>query len=223
MIFNKCKYLIEYVLSLPKSLYFCLHYFTIKKAIRFPILISRKTKLDNLKGKIIFQNNTYFGMVKIGFSGSYNLGNKSYFNNEGGVIIFNKKATFSRGIQLICGRDAKIEFGDNFRCNSNCIINSGNNIKFGEDVLLSWNFQILDGDGHIILYNYNTKNKTNNNIVNLENHIWVCSNCSLLKGTKIKSNCIIAANSCINKEIEKSNVIVASNNKIVRENINWIE
>ena len=39
----------------------------------------------------------------------------------------------------------------------------------------------------------------------------------------IKSNCIIAANSCINKEIEKSNVIVASNNKIVRENINWIE
>ena len=173
MIFNKCKYLIEYVLSLPKSLYFCLHYFTIRKAIRFPILISRKTKLDNLKGKIIFQNNTYFGMVKIGFSGSYNLGNKSYFNNEGGVIIFNKKATFSRGIQLICGRDAK--------------------------------------------------NKTNNNIVNLENHIWVCSNCSLLKGTKIKSNCIIAANSCINKEIEKSNVIVASNNKIVRENINWIE
>lgn len=203
MIFNKCKYLIEYVLSLPKSLYFCLHYFTIRKAIRFPILISRKTKLDNLKGKIIFQNNTYFGMVKIGFSGSYNLGNKSYFNNEGGVIIFNKKATFSRGIQLICGRDAKI--------------------KFGEDVLLSWNVQILDGDGHIILYNYNTKNKTNNNIVNLENHIWVCSNCSLLKGTKIKSNCIIAANSCINKEIEKSNVIVASNNKIVRENINWIE
>ena len=189
MIFNKCKYLIEYVLSLPKSLYFCLHYFTIRKAIRFPILISRKTKLDNLKGKIIFQNNTYFGMVKIGFSGSYNLGNKSYFNNEGGVII----------------------------------INSGNNIKFGEDVLLSWNVQILDGDGHIILYNYNTKNKTNNNIVNLENHIWVCSNCSLLKGTKIKSNCIIAANSCINKEIEKSNVIVASNNKIVRENINWIE
>lgn len=44
---------LEKILSIPKSLWFCLHYFTIKDAIKLPVIVRYNTKLNVLKGRII--------------------------------------------------------------------------------------------------------------------------------------------------------------------------
>ena len=94
--------LLEVLLSVPKTLLFNFKNFPLKQALRFPVLVNRRTKIKSMSGEIVLPETIMFGLVKIGFSGSYNLGGKNYFENRGKIII-NGKATFSRGIQLIVG------------------------------------------------------------------------------------------------------------------------
>ena len=140
----------ELLFSIPKTLYFNFRVLSWKKAIKLPILISRQIKIDAVDGMIILPDHYYPGMIKIGFSGSYNLGGRGYYSNSG-TIVFHGKASLSRGLQLCVGRMGVIEFGIDFKCNSNCIINAGKMIRFGDDCLLSWNISILDGDGHKVI------------------------------------------------------------------------
>ena len=46
------KLIIELILSIPKSLRFCLHYFPFLDAIKLPVIVNRNTKVINLSGKI---------------------------------------------------------------------------------------------------------------------------------------------------------------------------
>lgn len=154
-------------------------------------------------------------MVKIGFSGSYNLGGGGYFSNDG-EITFNGKATFSRGIQLITNRECKIIFGNQFRCNSNCIINSGERILFADDVLLSWNVTIIDGDGHRILPEVEDRP----NRISVGKHVWICANVTILKGTSIQNNVVVSSNAIVSKKLREDNVIIGGVNQIIKRDIN---
>lgn len=61
-------YKINYLLGLPKTIYFNLKYLPIKQAITLPIFISHKVKFLKLKGKIeIDCNDVKFGFIKIGY------------------------------------------------------------------------------------------------------------------------------------------------------------
>ena len=52
--------------------------------------------------------------------------------------------------------------------------------------------------------------------------VWVGCRCLVLKRTIITHNCVIGADSIVNKELEKSNCLyVGSTCKIVKENISW--
>ena len=56
-------------ISWIKTLYFNLHYFPLKVALRQPFLIYRRTTLEQMGGKIILKAKPSFGMVKIGRQG----------------------------------------------------------------------------------------------------------------------------------------------------------
>ncbi len=211
---------LELLLSIPKTLYFNLKHFPLKVAIKIPILINRRTKLANISGDIILPEKITFGLVKIGFSGSYALGGASYFENRGKIVI-KGKATFSRGIQLIVGSKGCLEIGSDFRCNANCIINVGNQISFGNDCLLSWNIMILDGDGHKIYFIDDSSMKMKKKQISVGNHVWICANSTILKGATIADNSIVAAGTTVSKELSQKNILITENNKIVKKNINW--
>ncbi len=108
------------------------------------------------------------------------------------------------------------------RCNSNCIINANSYIYFGDDCLLSWNDTILDSDGHSIL---NSEHVCCNQTkpIYFGNHVWICSDTTILKGASVSDGSVIAAHSTISKEIDEKNVVIGGVNKIVSHNINWEE
>ena len=209
--------LFDYLFSLPKTIYFNLHYFPFSVAVRLPILVSYKVKLSKTGGVIKLPETVHTGLVKIGFSGSFALGEKSYFENSG-VLQFNGKATFSRGIQLIVGKEGCLEFGNGFRCNSNCIINSGKKVFFGNDCLLAWNITVLDGDGHIIIRKHS---KMHEKSIYIGNHVWICPNSVILKGAKVGDGSIIATNTLITKEIKDNDVLVGFTNTILESEVTW--
>lgn len=209
-------------ISIPKSLYFNLKYFPVKTALHFPVLINYRTELKTLKGKIILPSKSSFGLVKIGFSGSYALGGgvKSYFENEG-LIEFGGKATFSRGTQIIVGEKGILRFGADFRCNSNCIFNARTKISFGDDCLLSWDITLMDSDGHTIINLAEGSLAEQAKNISIGSHVWICSGVTILKGVYIGNHTIIAAGSIITKRIDGEHILIGGHNKILKREIDW--
>lgn len=138
-----------------------------------------------------------------------------------GNVTFKGKASFAKGTQIIVGKNANLNFGNNFRCNCNCIINAGKSVTFGDDNLLAWLVTVLDGDGHTII---NTESYSITN-VNKEiitgNHVWICPEVSLLKGSMLPNNCIIATKSVITKKINEENSLIGNENTILKTSVNW--
>lgn len=210
--------LIELILSLPKTIFFNLKYFKLR-GLRFPFLIHYKTKFGKLDGKISIPKDAKLGEIKIGFSRSFALGGSQYIENRGN-LIFDGKATFSRGTQIVINKDATLEFGKKFSCNANCIFNAGRKIVFGDDCMIAWGVTVLDGDGHLI-YDVVSDERCNcDREINVGSHVWICPDASILKGAKIQSDTVIATKSVITKEIKEKNVLVG-NNVVLKKGINW--
>ena len=86
--------------------------------------------------------------------------------------------------------------------------------------MIAWEMTCLDSDGHDIrvVGNYCVINEPKDIIV--EDHVWICPNVSLLKGSKIGSNCIVATNSVITKSFDETNLLIGSN-IVLKSGIDW--
>lgn len=210
--------IIIFLISIPKTLYFNFKMFPLKKAIQLPVICHYSTILKNLTGEIVLKR--IGERVYIGFGGSYGLGGCCYFDNKG-KIIFNGKASFARGTKLIVGKNGILEFGKDFRSNADCIFNCNNKITFGNDNLLAWRNTFLDSDGHSIV-DMETQLPTNEKgTIIIGNHVWICPECSLLKGANIPSNSIIATKSVVTKSFETYSHVLIGCNKVLKSNIDW--
>ncbi len=107
-----------------------------------------------------------------------------------------------------------------FRCYAKEKQNSG--ITIGDDCFFAVNTLIRNGDGHTLFDQATGEILNEPEEVVLGNHIWVTSNCIILKGSRIADNCVVAAGSLINKKFDESGCILAGTPaKIIRRGINW--
>lgn len=203
-------------ISIFKTIYFNLYYLSFRQALKFPIRVARNTKILNMgkRSSVILQKGC---KLLIGLGESFALGGRTGWDiADDGRILFKGDAIVGRGTQIIVNAGACLEVGKNFYCNANCIINAGRSIKIGDDCLIGWNVEILDGDGHKIIQSKKEKYEP----IEIMNHVWLASHVMILKGTRIESGCVIAANSCITKSISKKQALV-KNNEILKYNIDW--
>lgn len=85
----KKKDIIDALLGLPKSIYFCFKYLPLGLAIRLPVLLSHHVCLANMKGTVhITASKITVGLIKIGF-GEVGIFDRKYsrtiWQNNGGV------------------------------------------------------------------------------------------------------------------------------------------
>lgn len=210
------------VLSLPKSIYVNLKCLPLVQAIKLPILIHWNTVLDSMDGQIVFECSPRPFLVKFGFTGSFNMGGANFWSNAG-LIKFRGKASFARGTQLVCGRNGVLYFGCNFASNTNNIFNASKKIEFGDNCLLSWNISVLDGDGHKLIEPMKNLREVEDDSIKVGNHVWICMNSTILKGTSVGNDCVIGAGSVISKRYLESNLMIVGVNKIIKQHINWIQ
>lgn len=207
-------------LSIPKTLYFNFKCFSLKTALKFPVLVSYETKILELhKGMIRFGCNPERFMVKIGFGGSDGIiEHKNFICLESGFVKFEGKASFSAGISL---RNAgELTFGNGFWSNKNCTIWCSNKIVFGENVLLGWNVLFRDSDGHLIIDN-GTERPVDGEIV-IGNHCWICSETHILKNSGLGNDCILGYGSILTKNYNDHNILcIGIPAKPIKNNINW--
>lgn len=96
----------------------------------------------------------------------------------------------------------------------------GCKISIGDDCMFANSIQIRNGDSHSI---YCGNQRINNaQDVFIGNHVWICTDTVLLKGSSIPDNCIVGAKSLVTTKFNEDYTIIAGNPACIKKrNIYW--
>ncbi len=166
-----------------------------------------------------FKNIHTGGVLQIGMShvGFMHKHDRTYLNING-KLIFEKSYSIGKGCRFDIGNDAVAKFGSGYvNAQTNFIIMHG--ITIGDGCAISWGCEFLDEDFHEITYN-ERKEKTPS--IEIGSHVWIGSNTSVLKGSRIPDGCVVASGSVVSSVFEKTNCLIAGNPaKVIKENVEW--
>lgn len=223
--------IIDYLLSLPKSIYFCMKCLPVKQAVKIPVFVRYNTKLASCKGRLFLSDNIAWGGVKIGF------GTVPVFDKKcqrtilhlDGKIIIKGKCLIGHGSRILVDRKGVLELGDKFHITANSTIMAFKKVRFGSDVLISWDVLLMDNDLHHIYSDLSMQSSETEQEICIGNHVWIGCRSTLLKGCVVNDNSVIAANSVVTRKsclIDTGNhnvsILLAGNPaKIIKKGVNW--
>lgn len=129
-------------------------------------------------------------------SGPYNLRYGAYIEVvNGGKLTIGQGAT-NVGLTIMCAKEVTI----------------GNGVRIGRNV------SIRDWNGSHVIIN---DSYTNHSPVRIENHVWLCTGCSIMPGVTIGEGSVIAANSTVTKSVPPYSLVAGSPAKVIKSNIEW--
>jgi len=134
--------------------------------------------------------------------------------SKNATLYFNNNVLMD-GVEISLKDNAKISLGERTYINKYGIIRSNYNINIGKDCAIAWNVTIMDNDG------YSIGNKTVNNIVIIEDNVWIGNNVNILKNTHISEGCSVGSMSKVKGKFKSNSLIVGSPAKMIKENIKW--
>lgn len=139
---------------------------------------------------------------------------------ENSKVLFGEGVCIGGGTLLFIKTGAHFEIGDNTYFTSDVHIECKNNIKIGDNCAVSWGVTILDDDHHEIVYDAEDR-ITKPSEVYIGDKVWIGCNVTILKGTRIGNNCVIAAGSVVNGNFPNNSLIGGNPSKVIKENIDW--
>lgn len=93
-------------------------------------------------------------------------------------------------------------------------------MKIGDGVLIGWDVTILDSDGHPMVVNGEVQDIYSP--VEIGNNVWFVARTSVLKGTRISDNSVIAYGGLVTgSQFEQNNLLIGGINKKLKEDITW--
>lgn len=176
-----------------------------------------------LKIKIIKNKRSKFllnGTLKIGTWGG---GNSPVVISlaEGSSLTIKKDFEIGNGVRIILNSEASLTIGGKQNesasgITADTLILVHKCIEIGSDFVCAWNVFISDSDWHHIEGQHHQAD------VRIGNHVWIANGSSILKGTTIGSNCIIASHSKVINTIWEDNVLLGGvPAKLLKKNIKW--
>lgn len=200
-----------------------------KDAIHFPIIVVKRTKIQMKlnSGNIKFDCPIRPGLLVLGARGVGIIDN--YYERTiwrvYGTVTIRGKVSIGAGSRISVATGAKMIFNGNFRLSARSSIVCEKEIVWGHNCLLSWDILVIDSDFHKIL-NENGLVVNSPSPIRIGNNIWIGCRSTILKGTSIADNVVIAAGSKITKNLDDSNSIYSSNGKdvnVLKSKISWEE
>ena len=205
-----------------KTIYVNFMLLPFKDALKLPIVVSRKTKIKSLDGKVLIVTKVRTAMIKIGFGdvGIFDYRYERTILEVNGQIIFKGTAVIGKGSRICIGEEGVLELGNNFLIAARTTIICFKNIRIGADCVFSWENIIMDTDFHQIHSSGIEMNVPEPILIG--NHVWIGMRCTILKGSKISEGCVIAAHTLISTDLKAKQAIYGgSPTKIIKQNITW--
>ncbi len=207
--------------SIPKTLRFNLHYFPLKTALKLPVVVSHRTYLRELHGKVELPEKVERAMVKIGF------GDVGHYDRKRSRSIWQVSGTVSFGGKASIGHGSKISvrgnlcFGADFNMTAESTIVCAKEIRFGNDCLLSWDILVMDTDEHP-LYNKDNERINPDKAIQVGDHVWIGCKCVLLKGAVVPDNTVVAAGTLLTSSFSGEHQVIGGNPPtILKHDIRW--
>jgi acetyltransferase-like isoleucine patch superfamily enzyme len=97
----------------------------------------------------------------------------------------------------------------------------GTKIHIGDNCLLSGELHFRTGDSHSIL-NMKGERINNSKDIVIEDHVWIGTKVTCLKGVRVSRDSIVAATTTLCKEYDEPNVVIGGvPGKIIKRDVNW--
>lgn len=201
---------IEYVLSIPKSLYLSLVYVRSFAAFRLPIVVRYNTIIRRCKGTISIAPNS---RLKFGF-GNVGIYDKKYQRSiweVSGEIRISGNCSFGHGSRLCVTSNGVLDIGANFVNSAMMTIVCSKSIVIGSNVLTSWESFVMDTDWHCTYSPIKNEVFPYQKPIVIGDNVWVGFRSVILKGSKISNGCIIGANALVSGIFESENCVLVGN------------
>lgn len=208
--------------SLAKTVYFNFRYLPAKQAVKLPIWLY-KARLRKLGGSITIKaDKVRPGMIQLGTD------RVSVYRNGGISLEINGDIVF--GGSCYIGNDSyiavdggKLSFGDFFNATAAVKIICRKGVTFGDRVLLGWNNMICDSDFHTVKDRLTGKSGATEKEITIGSHVWIANGCSVMKGSEIPDNVIVAQKSLVNGKLDvpEFSLMAGTPAKLKKENVEW--
>lgn len=207
--------------SIPRTLRFNFHYFPFKTALKLPVVVSHRTYLRELHGKVELPEKVETAMVKIGFGdvGHYDRKRSRGIWQVSGTVSFGGKASIGHGSKLSVRGDLKLGAGFNMTAESTIVC--AKEITFGDDCLLAWDILVMDTDEHPLYDKDNERINPDKPIV-VGSHVWIGCKCVLLKGAEVPNDTVLAAGTLLKSAFAGENQVIGGNPpSILKREVHW--
>ncbi|KKI93317.1 hypothetical protein WQ54_05350 [Bacillus sp. SA1-12] len=154
------------------------------------------------------------------YEGSFLRNDSGYLNfSKDGKMIVKGRADFGTGSVINIG--GTVVLGANFSTNYGFKLSCENSFEAGDNVLVGWNVSIIDSDGHSIIKDGLKINQPKKVVIG--NHVWLCSESSILKGARIGDDCVVGYGTIVSKNFENKYrcIIGGSPATVLKEDCNW--
>ncbi|HPO13804.1 MAG TPA: acyltransferase [Candidatus Hydrogenedentes bacterium] len=106
--------------------------------------------------------------------------------------------------------------------NVDIICGEGSRVSIGADCMLAFDIEIRTTDSHAIIDCTSGERVNPASDVIIGDHVWVAAHCTLLKGSHVRANSIVAIRSLVTGPIDEENVLIAGvPGRIIRRGVTW--
>lgn len=170
------------------------------QAVKLPILVRGRLKIDSLKGTLEFNCPISTGMFMIGGDQD----NMPISSNPtriliNGRIIINGKLLLSHSANLVVWEGAIMELGKRVRIATGCLIKSTEYVKIGDDTIFTSGCFLMDSNIHCIKDTVTGVIKRVSHPIIIGKACWIGMNSSIMAGTVLPDYSISARYSLLNK------------------------
>ena len=207
--------------SIPKTLRFNFHYFPLGTALKLPVVVSHRTCLRELHGKVELPEKVETAMVKIGFGdvGHYDRRRSRGIWQVSGIVSFSGKASIGHGSKLSVR--GHLSLGTGFNMTAESTIVCAKEIRFGNDCLVSWDVLVMDTDEHP-LYDKENHRINPDKAILVGDHVWIGCKCILLKGAEVPCDTVLAAGTLLKSAFAGENQVIGGNPpSILKRDVRW--
>lgn len=225
MIFTKLKHIMQ--LNIMKTIIFNFSFFKLKDAIKFPVLIWGKIKIDSHRGTINIKAPIKTGMIKLGISDPVrSYGCTSFFKLEGTLNI-GKNIIIRKGMRIDVEKTGVLTLDDYVVLGDCVTVIVKNTIIIQKYTRIGNNTTLMDTDFHYIINTTTHKVKNNTAPIIIGEENWIGGWCTIKKGSVTPKGTIIAGPySMIGKDyrqlIPEYSLIGGSPAKLILENMRRI-
>jgi len=128
--------------------------------------------------------------------GAYNLRYGAYIEIVNGGHLTIGQGAANVGLTIMCAKEVTI----------------GNGVRIGRNV------SIRDWNGPHVIINDTYKNHAP---VHIEDHVWLCTGCTIMPGVTVGEGSVVAANATVTKDVPPHSLVGGSPAKVLKENVEW--